>query len=237
MRNTCVIAKRELSSMFTSLLAYLVGAIFLLLVGLLFAWKFEPGMEASLRQLFGHIVWVLVLAVPLLTMSSLSEEYTRGTIETMMTAPVSEIDVTLGKFLGVFGFYVILLATTLPHYFVLSAYGEPEHGQAIMGYLGMLLVGGMFIAIGLFFSTITRYQLLAAIASAAVLATLTLLPLLLNRLIVGWPAKVVNYLSVSANFDTFSKGIIDTRSLVYLLSTMLFFLFLSVKVLESRRWR
>ncbi|MDD4888591.1 MAG: ABC transporter permease [Phycisphaerae bacterium] len=237
MRNTCVIAKRELASVLTSPRAYVIGAKFLALVGILFVLDFRPGMEASLRQVFSHVVWVLVLSVPLLTMALLSDEYARGTIETMMTAPVTEIDVALGKFFGVLGFYVLLLLTTLPHYFLLSAYSQPEFGQALMGYFGMMLVGGMFIAVGLFFSSLTKHQLLAALGSAAVLAIFTLLPLLLNRLVAGRVARFVNYVSVSANFDNFSKGIIDLRSLVFFLSMMLFFLFLSVKVLESRRWR
>ncbi len=181
---------------------------------------------------------MLVLAVPLLTMPLVSEEYSRGTIETLLTAPVTEMDVVLGKFLGVLGFYVVLLATTLLHLVLVVAYGEPETGQTLMGYAGMLLVGGMFLSIGLFFSCLTRHQLLAALLGAVVLATLTLLPLLLNELQLPerW-MRVVDYVTVPANFDKFAMGLMDTRSLVYFLSVTLFFLFVSVKVLESRRWR
>jgi ABC-2 type transport system permease protein len=237
MRSVIVIAKRELAGAFTSPLAYVAGCVFLLLVGILFSLDFKPGLEASLRQLCAYMVWVLVLAVPLLTMPLMSEEYARGTIETLMTAPVSEVGVVVGKFLGVFGFYVLLLATTLIHYVLLRVYGEPETGQAIMGYLGMLLVGGAFISVGLFFSSITRYQLLAALMSAVLLAAFTLLPILLVREVGGWLRRFIDNVSVSANFDNFAKGMFDTRSLVFFLSVTAFFLFVSVKVLESRRWR
>jgi ABC-2 type transport system permease protein len=235
-RKLKIIAQRELRSVFTSPLAYVAATAFLLLVGTLYAWHFDPGQEASLRQLFNDIVVVLVLAVPLLTMSLLSEEYSRGTIETMMTAPVSEVEVTLGKFLGVLGFYIALLATTLPHYILLRVYGEPEVGQAVVGYFGMLLVGTAFISIGLFFSSLTRHQLLSALLTALSLAVVTLLPWLVRRLSGTW-ADIIKYVSVTDHFDNFSKGIVDSSSLVFLLSVTVFFLFVTVKVLESRRWR
>ena len=223
--------------MFASPLAYLAGAGFLLLVGILFTLDFKPGLEASMRKPFMNLVTAMVLAIPLLTMPLFSEEYSRGTIETMMTAPVSEIDLTLGKFLGVFVFFAALLIGTLPHFVLLSVYGEPEVGQAVMGYLGMLLVGAMFIAIGLFFSSLTRHQLLAALVSVLSLAALTLLPRLLERVLSGGLGDFIKYVSVSDNFDRFAKGIIDTRPLVFFVSMTAFFLFLSVKVVESRRWR
>ncbi len=236
MPKIAVIARRELGSVFTRPLAYVWAAVFLVLVGVLFALHFGPGQEASLRQLFNDIVVVLVLAIPLLTMPLFSEEYSRGTIETMMTAPVSEIDLTLGKFLGVFGFYVVLLATTLPHLILLRVFGEPEVGQAIVGYAGMLLVGGAFISIGLFFSSISRDQLTSGLLSALALAVVTLLPWLVRR-VSGFWADVIKYVSVTDHFDNFSKGIVDSSSLVFLLSVTVFFLFVTVKVVESRRWR
>ena len=234
---TMAIAKRELGSAFTSPLAYLVGAGFLVLFGILFMMDFQPGLEASMRKSFMNLVTALVLAIPLLTMPLFSEEYARGTIEPMMTAPVSETALVLGKFFGAFGFYLVLLLGTVPHFVLLSVYGEPELGQAMMGYFGLVLVGAMFVALGLFFSSLTRHQLLAAVVSVLSLAAFTLLPRVLDKLTTGTVNQVVHFVSVSDNFDRFSKGIIDTRPLVLFVTTTAFFLFLTVKVLESRRWR
>jgi ABC-2 type transport system permease protein len=234
---TLAIAKRELGSAFTSPLAYLVGAVFLFLFGGLFLWGFQPGMEASMRSPFWNLIYALVLALSLLTMPLFSEEYARGTIETMMTAPITEMSLVLGKFFGVFGFFLVLLLGTVPHFVLLSTYGEPEMGQAMMGYFGLVLVGAMFISLGLFFSSLTRHQLLAAVLSILTLATFLLPPRLVDLVTYGWVNQLLNNVSVLGNFDSFAKGLIDTRPLVLFVTTTAFFLFLTVKVLESRRWR
>ena len=232
-----IIARRELASVFTSPLAYLAGAGFLLVVGILFMQSFDNRMEASLRQPFTGLVTALVLAIPLLTMPLLSEEYSRGTIETMLTAPVSEIDLTLGKFLGVLGFYLMLLAATVPHFVVLIIYGKPHISQALVGYFGMVLVGAMFLSVGLFFSSVTRHQMMAAVLSALVLAAVTVLPEGVDPLVTGNLNAFFRHVSVLRNFTPLSQGIMDTRPVVLFVSVTVYFLFLSVKVLESRRWR
>ena len=246
MRNVSVIARRELTSLFTSPLAYVAGAVFLLLVGVLFATMvFQPGQEASMRALFMMMVPALVLAIPLLTMPLMSEEYARGTIETMMTAPVTESDLVLGKFAGALGFYVLLLATTLLHLALLAVFGEPETGQALMGYFGMLLVGAMFISIGLFFSCTTKYQLLAALLGVVVLAALTLLPMLPFQLFGNaWVVafKVFDYVGVPRFFEAFAKGFFDTRSLVFFVSVTARWMVASSSRMfpgqwETRSWR
>ena len=119
---------------------------------------------------------------------------------------------------------------------LLRVFGEPEVGQAIVGYAGMLLVGGAFISIGLFFSSISRDQLTSGLLSALALAVVTLLPWLVRR-VSGFWADVIKYVSVTDHFDNFSKGIVDSSSLIFLLSVTVFFLFVTVKVVESRRWR
>ncbi|MCG3179332.1 MAG: hypothetical protein BIFFINMI_01666 [Phycisphaerae bacterium] len=234
---TGVIARRELLSVFIRPLGYVFGAIFLLIVAWMFMQGFTPGAEASMVGLFREIVKALIVVVPILSMPLLSEEYARGTIEPMMTAPVTERQLVLGKFFAVFTFYVALLAATLVHMGLLMAYGQPELGQAWMGYMGLLLVGAAFLSVGLFFSSLTRDQLLAALLSAAVLAAVGILPDVLLPDATGLWHRVLTTVNVAGWFADLSKGILDLRSVVFFLSVTLFFLFVSVKVLESRRWR
>ena len=238
MRKTLVLAHRELASYFVSPMAYIVGALFLMgSGGWFFSEIFRQGNEASLRILFDGMAMMMVAAVPLLTMKLISDELRSGTIETLMTAPVTEVEIILGKFLGVLAFYGILLSATLVFLVLMALYGQPDAGVAVMGYVGMLLLGTAFISVGVFASTLTRYQLVAAIIGIAVLALFTLvMPWMVRS-----AAAPLNYLAarlnVMAYFQDFSRGMFDTRGLVFFLGSAVLFLFLSVKTLESRRWR
>lgn len=234
------ITQREMASLFYSPIAYVVGFIFLLLSGYFFvAETLVPGNEASMRFLFEKMAGILVFALPLLTMRAISDEFSSGAIETLMTAPVSDLSVVVGKFTGALAFYFCLLAATLPHVVLLSAYSPDLVGSTVMtGYLGMILLGATFIAIGIFASSCTRHQLLAATLSMAILAVLTF--------VVDYGAeyaasaatrKVCAYLNVFGHFGDFSKGILDSKSIIFFLSGTVFFLFLATKVMESRRWR
>jgi ABC-2 type transport system permease protein len=234
---TGIIARRELVSVFTRPMAYVFGAVFLAVVGIVFSMGFEPGGEASMHQLFVWMAKALVVVIPILTMPLLSEEYSRGTIETMMTAPVGESQLVLGKFAAALAFYVFLIAATALHMVMLMAYGQPELGQAWMGYIGMGLIGACFISIGLFFSSLTRDQMLAAVLSMVVLAAVVIVPDLIRTDTPEHLRGVLDTVNASAWFESFSKGIFEVRSLVFFASVTLFFLFVSVKVLESRRWR
>jgi len=238
MRKAIVLARRELGSYFVSPMAYIVGAMFLLASGLWFFYDiFVPGHEASLRSLFESMAYIMVFAVPLLTMRLISDELQSGTIETLMTAPVTDAEVILGKFLGVMVFYLALLACTGVFLALIFIYGQPDAGVAVMGYVGMILLGSAFVAVGLFASTLTRYQLVAAIVSAAILAAFVIV----MQLVVAHGPKPWNELAAKLNamtyFRDFSRGMFDSRGLVFFLTAAGLFLFLSVKVLESRRWR
>lgn len=238
MSNTLTIARREIAAYCFSPMGYVIAALFLLASGVWFFWHiFIPGQEASLRPLLDGIAFLMVFATPLLTMRLVSEEFRSGTIETLMTAPVSETEVIGGKFLGVMVFYAALLAGTLVHLAVVAAYGQPDVGVALLGYLGLLLLGAAFVSVGIFASTLTRYQLVAALVGTAVISALTFLPdQLAVRLASPW-----NSVAASVNalhyFHDFSRGIADTRAVVFLLSWTVLFLFVSTKTLESRRWR
>ena len=238
MRKTLIIARRELAGYFVSPMAYVIGALLLLTSGLWFFHRiFVPDQQASLRPLFEAMAYIMVFVVPLLTMRQLSEEYQSGTVETLMTVPVTEAEVIVGKFLGVMGFYVALLATTSILLITMAAFGQPDPGLVAMGYLGMILLGALYVAIGLFASTATNYQLVAAIGGIAICAAVAILP----QSIVshgGEPwSKLAERLSAMNNFDDFSRGVFDTRGLIFFVSAAAIFLYLSVKTLESKRWR
>ncbi len=238
MQRVSALTQRELASSFLSPIAYVVAAVFLVATGYLFMNNtLVEGGEASIRFLLDSMAWVLIFAIPLLTMRVIADEYASGTIETLLTAPVTDVEVVVGKFLGVLVFYTALLATTLVHVALLFAYGGSDFRVVFYGYFGMLLLGALYVAVGVFASALTRYQLLAALVGMGILAVLTLIVDALASWQGGLWREVLGYINVLHHFGDFSKGILDTRSIVFFLSGTLFFLFLSVKVMESRRWR
>jgi ABC-2 type transport system permease protein len=235
-----VITQRELSSLFYSPIAYVVGFIFLLLTGYFFVSEtLIPGNEASMRFLFEKMAGVLVFALPLLTMRSIADEFSSGAIETLMTAPVSDLSVVVGKFLGSLLFFFGLLATTIPHLILLGRYAPDVAGSSILtGYVGMALLGALFISIGIFASSCTRHQLLAAVIAIAILAVFTfVVDYGAEYARQTWQRSVCAYLNIFGHFSDFSKGILDSKSIIFFLSGTVFFLFLATKVMESRRWR
>ncbi len=237
MNKITTLARRELTAYLFSPIAYVIGAGFLLLSAGWFFINLRIGGEASLRPLFDGMAVIMVLAVPLLTMGLLSREYDSGTVETLMTSPVTDTEVILGKFLGVMVFYVVLLATTLTFLGLMAAFGRPDVGVAATGYLGMILLGAAYVSVGLFASTLTRHQIVAAIVAIGILAFFALLMGWVVRLGVQPWAHLADKLNVMRYFRDFSRGVFDSRGLVYFLSVAALFLFLSVKTLESRRWR
>lgn len=237
-RNVMALTQRELAATFFSPVAYVVAAVFLVASGYIFMEEtLQPGAEASVRIMLQSMASVLIFAVPLLTMRALSDEYASGTIEALMTAPVTDIEVVLGKFFGVLIFYVALLLTTLMHVALLAKYGAMDMGVLAYGYLGMLLLGALYVSIGLFASSLTRYQLVAALIGAGILGVFTLLVDSFAVWYGGAWRNVLGYINVLYRFEDFAKGLFDTKGLVFFLSGTAFFLFLTVKVLESRRWR
>jgi ABC-2 type transport system permease protein len=233
------IMQRELMSSFYSPIAYVVGFLFLLVTGYIFVTDtLQPGSEASMRVLFEWMAYVLVFAIPILTMRSVADEFATGAIESLMTAPVTDSSVILGKFFGTLFFFIALLATTLPHFVLMMIYADPVFSVLVVGYLGMVLIGGLFIAVGIFASACTKHQLLAAIMSITILCVLTFgADRLAERAPKMWMRSVGAYVNILGHFSDFSKGIIDSGSLVFFLTGIAFFLFLAIKVLESRRWR
>jgi ABC-2 type transport system permease protein len=238
MRNVAALTQRELMSTFFSPVAYIVAAIFLLATGYLFMTQtLIEGAEATTRMLLDSMAWVLVFAIPLLTMRALAEEYSSGTIEALMTAPVTDVEVVLGKFFGVFVFYLALIVTTLVHVILLLKFGGGDLPAIGYGYFGLLLLGALYVAVGIFASSLTRHQLLAALLGMGFLSIFTLLV----DAFAGWKGgtwrSVLSYINIFYHFQDFSKGILDTKAILFFISGTVFFLFLAVKTLESRRWR
>ena len=235
---TTTIAKRELSSYFFSPIAYVAMILFLAACGVAFIDDFRPGQVVAMRSIFDWMVWLLVFIVPVLCMGLLAQEFSSGTVETLMTAPVTDQQVVLGKFLGAMGFLMALVLPTLLYVVLLAIYGRPDYGPILSGYLGIVLVGALFTAVGLFCSALTRSQVVAAVSAAAFLFAVTVIPWWVRGKVIldQWISKAVDQF-VQTRYADFSKGVIDTGNVVFFIACTVLLLFLTIKVVESRRWR
>lgn len=237
MNTTLTIARREFVSYFFSPIAYVAMCVFVLLASLIFLLTvFVESEPATLRNLFFYLVWILIAIVPAISMRLVSEELRSGNIETLMTSPVTDLHVIVGKWLGGVGFFAALLAPTLAYVLLLMIYGTPEYGPIFTGYVGLLLVGGLYMAIGVFASVTTRNQIIAFLLTVFLIMMLTFVTYFLPRLAQGW-AEAMFYINVNEQYDDFSKGLIDTSNFVYFFSGIFLFLTLATKTLESRKWR
>jgi ABC-2 type transport system permease protein len=239
MRNVVAIAQRELLSLFWSPIGYIVIAGFLLITGVL-VWALEifaPGKPATLRDIFQLAPFVLTIIIPAITMRSISEEYRSGTIESLMTAPVSDFQLVLGKYLAGAVFYLIMLAGTLVYMVLLQVYGNPDWLTSLSAYLGLLLMGLSFLAFGLFASSLTRNQIVAWMLGAVPLMLFAWFTFFLADKVEGWLRVVFQQVNVMGRFEQFSRGLVTTDGVVFFLGATVLWLFLSVKVVESRRWR
>jgi len=240
MSNVATLARRELGAYFLSPIAYAVIAMFLFSAGLAFGLgTFVSGEEASLRSLLDFwIVLILAFVLPMLTMRLISDELRVGTIETLMTAPVTESEVVLGKFFGAFFFYLILIAAVLLYPLILQFFGPVDAKLLACHYLGLLLLGGLYIAVGLFFSSCTKHQVIAVLLSFTVLALMTFAShALAQKVSAGWLRVTLQQLSVRSHFHDFVRGMLDINHVVFFVTVTGFFLFLTVKRLEMRRWQ
>jgi gliding motility-associated transport system permease protein len=238
MSKTIALTARELRAYLFSPIAYVVAAIFLWLTGMFFGIQdFRPGEMAELRAFFSWANYTLVFVVPILTMRLVSEEKSRGTLETLMTAPVTDTQVILGKFLGAMGFAVMMLTLSLVCVFVMMAFGSPEVGPIVTSYVGLLLVSAAYIAIGLLASTCTRYQLVAAITSLVFLSVMTFLCDYLGHQAPAYARRAFWFVGFQSRYANFVRGTLPLADVVFFLSIIALALFVSIKVLESRKWR
>ncbi|MDD7015181.1 MAG: ABC transporter permease [Treponema sp.] len=229
-----VIARRELKSYFTSPVAYIVGALFLLFAGFLFFSTFFLSRRDELRYFFELLPMLFSFFIPALTMRVFSEEKKTGTIETLVTLPVTSVDIVLGKYIAAFAFSVMLLVPTLSYVVVCFIFGKPDFGPILGGYLGAVFLAAAFSSIGVFSSAITKNQIIAFFAAFSICAVLTLLS---NFAALLPPSIVpfVSYISTSTHFQSISRGIIDSRDIVYFLSVQAIFLVLTVHTVENSK--
>jgi ABC-2 type transport system permease protein len=239
MSRAAAIARREFNSYFYSPIAYVVIAAFLIASGFAFYQDFVPGQAAAMRSTLNWMVWFLVFLVPVLSMGLLAQEWSSGTIETLMTAPVNDADVVLGKFLGNLGLIVVMVLPTLLYVLLLRLYGNPDVGAIFSGYLGILLIGALFVSVGLFCSSLTRNQIVAVVLSILILSLATVLPYLIRLWVANLRPSLVTVLdqAVYRRYSDFSKGVIGVGNVIFFVLTTAVFLFLTTKVLESRRWK
>lgn len=255
MRNILAIAHKELKSYFASPIAYVVIGFFALLYGYFYyailAYFVRQSMQMNqfgmgpqsmninqqmIRPLLQNVSVLILFVLPMVTMRTYSEEKRSGTIELLLTSPVTDFQIIIGKFLGALTLYATALAVTLIHIVILFAYGKPEWKPILTGYLGLLLMGGCFISVGLLISSLTKNQIVAGMVTFAVFLFLW---------VINWIGsfsgptveKITSYLSIIEHYDDFGKGVIDTTHLIYYLSFMTFGLFLTAKSVDSERWR
>jgi len=239
MNPTWIIAKRELSSYFNSLVAYILLIAFLGFTGF-FTWLSGNGdvffrKQADLKVFFSIANLTLFFFIPAITMRLLAEEKKSGTIELLLTKDVSNRQMVLGKFLSAFLMVAIALLFTLPYYITVSQLGNFDHGATLSGYLGLLLLSAAYIGVGLFASSITSNQIVAFLLALLLGVMFQFLFGIMASSSSGWVAEVFNTLSLSNHFDSISRGVIDTKDIVYFLSIAFLGIFLSEYVIGKRK--
>jgi len=236
MKNTLTIARREFRSYFNGPAAYIVGCLFLIVIAIMFWNSFFLEQRASVRRLFFWAYVVSVFVGPAITMGLLAEERRTGTLELLITYPVRDSEVVIGKYLGALGFYAVLLLLTLPQVFSVAGMGPLDWGPVWSGYLGLFLSGGAFVAIGVLASSWTNNQLVALIVALAISAFFAII----RNLIVFLPAgatSVFEWLSFGYHADSLERGVIDTRDVFFFFSVIALALGLAFRSLESRLWK
>ncbi len=234
--NTVLIAKRELGAFFVSPVAYVVGAAFLFITGLFFVFTVTVDNRASLLQVFNVISVILLFVAPILTMRLLAEEARSGTLELLMTAPVRDWEVVVGKFLAAFIFLAAMLLPTLAYLLLLMMVGAPDVPVTLSGYLGIILFGAMLISFGLLTSAMSANQIVAAILGIALSITIWLVGGFATTLD-GPLGRLFAHLSAQTHLRDFTLGLITSANIIYFLSGTAAGLFVAVRVLEVRRWR
>jgi ABC-2 type transport system permease protein len=250
MKAIFTILKRELKSYFASPIAYIILVVFLVLSGIFFFFylesfiksQFDPRFqlfreklnlnEFVIRPYFGTISVVLLFMIPLITMRLIAEERKNFTAELLFTSPVRVSQIVLGKFLASFSLFVIMLVLSAIYLVVLRVYGNPDLGPVLSAYLGLFLLGGSLISAGLFASSLTENQIVAAVISFGILLVFWILGASSDA-----DNSILGYISIINHLDNFTKGVIALRDTIYYLSFIFFGLFLTYIMVESERWR
>lgn len=260
MKGILAIYRRELSGYFVSPIAYIVIGFFLALTGYFFAdivgrvieYSFRAQMQGGqfgapppidapmlvIRNFAGFVTTILLFLVPMLTMGVYAEERKRGTMEMLMTSPITEFQIVMGKFLASLTLFVVMLAPTLIYHFIIGRYSEPALPWRIMwaGYLGIFLLGAGLLALGSFISSLTENQIVAGVSTFVVFLMLWILDFGVRGSSTTF-GEIMKYLSILQHYDTFAQGVIDTSSIIFYLSVVALGLFLTLRNLDSMRWR
>lgn len=229
-----IIMKRELKSYFTGPVAYIVTGLFLIINGVIFFSTFFLQNRAELRYFFSQLPLLLSFFVPALTMRLFSEEKRIGSIETLMTLPVTEVDVVLGKYLASLISTLIMIVPSLFYVLTAEIFGSPDYGPIIGGYIGIFFLAASFTAIGLFASSITKNQIIAFFTGFIICIALTFI----DSFLVFFPAPIVGFFgffSANQHFIAISRGIIDTRDLLYFISLTALFFASTVKIQQNNK--
>lgn len=252
LRNVMAIADKELRSYFASPIAYIIIGLFALLFGwffyvyLMFFAQRAAGMGGGggpvnintdmIRGVLMNSAVIILFVMPMITMRTYAEEKRSGTIELLLTSPLTDVQIILGKFFGAMGLYAAMLLVTMVYMAMLFYFGNPEWKPIAAGYLGLFLMGGCFISVGLLLSSLTKNQIVAGVLTFTVFLLLWVLNWRADQS-GPWAGPILNHLSIVDHFDDFARGIIDTKHLVYYLSFITFGLFLTAKSVDSERWR
>jgi ABC-2 type transport system permease protein len=238
MKTILTIFWKEFRGYFNSPIAYIFIISFLVFTNWLFFKGFFLMNQASLRSFFSILPWVFLFLAPAVTMRSWAEEKKLGTIELLMTLPVKDYEVVLGKFLASFIFLIVTLLCSIPLPLTVMLVGNPDIGPIWGGYLGAFFMGGAYLAIGCFASSLTENQIVAFII--AIFLSFALLIIGENLVIMNLPAALVpvfTFLGLGAHFESIGRGVIDSRDIIYYVSIIGFFLFLNGLSVESRKWK
>ncbi len=246
MTNLPALTKREFTANFYSPMAYVIATFYLVFAGLSFYILLKDQRDANaMRSLLTFLGFIHTIFIPMVTMRLISEERKSGTLELLVTAPVSDTEIAISKFLGATLFTALMIAPTMLYTFVLKQIGgRPDMGMIEASYIGLMLLSMSFIAIGLFISSLTANQIVAAILTFVTLFTFYFLIGFLTGSAeslpfhdtIPWP-DILGYMHFGAHLQSFGKGLVDSRDVVYFLSVVVLGIFLTVKSLESRRWR
>ena len=255
MNNLLAVTHKELKAYFSSPIAYIVIGFSALLFGIFFASNLAYFQQLSLQAglgmgapdtinvnqmiiapLYMNVSVILLFILPLVTMRTYSEEKRSGTMELLLTAPLTDVQIVLGKFLAAMVLYTAMVSVTLLYFGFLFIFGNPDWRPVVTGFIGMLLMGGAFLSLGLFVSSLTSNQIVAGVGAFALVLVLWIINWLGSTTSSG-TQTILNYLSITEHLDDFTKGILDTKHFVYYLSFIAFGLFLTVRSMDTERWR
>lgn len=238
MKNVITIADKEIRAYFSSPMAYAAIFLFLLISGFSFNYSVYKDNSSEMLGIFLVMIYLLILIIPAITMHLFAEERKSGTIELLMTYPIQDWEVVLGKFFSGFLLFIGMLLLTFHFPLFLIMWGNPDPGAIAAGYLGLLLLGGTFLSVGLLATSLTNSPNVAFMIGAGILFAF----FLLGRLVIvitgtGPVADFLSYVSIIEHFRNFTMGIINSKDIVFFLSVIFFMLFASIRVVEIRRWK